>query len=168
MLASPKGGNIGDLFDESFSIVPQVTAMCKSASYHLRKNSFIRTQFSRLMQPSFLIKHLLHQTLATVLCYYLVYLSTLFVIKQLQRVQNAAAGVVTLSPKLCHITPVLVNLRRLPTDLRIEFKILIVTYKTLQGLFCLCSRSFFMIKVTSRNRILGLQRKMYFPCLLLT
>ena len=54
-------------------------------------------------------------------------------IKHLQRVQNAAAGV-TLSPKFCHITPVLANLPWLPTDLRIDFKILIVTYYTLHGL----------------------------------
>ena len=77
VLASPKAGNIGDLFDESFSIVPQVTAMCKSASCHLRKNSFTRKQFLTLMQPTFLIKHFSHQTLATVNCYYLVYLSRL-------------------------------------------------------------------------------------------
>ena len=54
-------------------------------------------------------------------------------IKHLQRVQNAAAGG-TLSPKFCHITPVLANLPWLPTDLRIDFKILIVTYYTLHGL----------------------------------
>ena len=48
--------------------------------------------------------------------------------------QNAAAGVVTLSPKFCHITPVLANLPCLPTDLRIDFKILIVTYYTLHAL----------------------------------
>ena len=47
---------------------------------------------------------------------------------------NAAARVVTLSPKFCHITPVLVNLYWLPIDLRIEFKMLTVTYKTLHGL----------------------------------
>ena len=57
-------------------------------------------------------------------------------IKQLQRVQNVAAYVVTLSPKFCQITPVLGNLHWLPIDLRngIEFKILTVTYKTLHGL----------------------------------
>ena len=55
------------------------------------------------------------------------------VIKHLQRVQNAAAGV-TLSPKFCHITPVLANLPWLPTDLRTDFKILIVTYYSLHGL----------------------------------
>ena len=47
--------------------------------------------------------------------------------KQLQRVQNAAARVVTLSPKFCHITPVLANLHWLSIYFRIELKILIVT-----------------------------------------
>ena len=55
-------------------------------------------------------------------------------IKQLQRVQNAAARVVTLSPKFCHITPVLANLYWLSIYLRIELKILLVTCKPLHGL----------------------------------
>ena len=55
-------------------------------------------------------------------------------IKQLQRVQNASARVVTLSPKFCHITPVLANLHWLSIYLRIELKILIVTCKPLHGL----------------------------------
>ena len=42
VLASPRAGNIGVLFDESLSMVPQVTAMCKSAFYHLRKIGLIR------------------------------------------------------------------------------------------------------------------------------
>ena len=42
VLASPRAGNIGVLFDESLSMVPQVTAMCKSAFYHLRKIRLIR------------------------------------------------------------------------------------------------------------------------------
>ena len=53
---------------------------------------------------------------------------------QLQHVQNAAAHVVTVSPKFCHITPVLKNLHWLPIDLRIEFKILTITYKALHDL----------------------------------
>ena len=42
VLASPRAGNIGVLFDESLSMVPQVTAMCKSAFYHLFKIRLIR------------------------------------------------------------------------------------------------------------------------------
>ena len=48
--------------------------------------------------------------------------------------QNAAARVVTLSPKFCHITPVLANLHWLSIYLWIEFKILIITCKPLHGL----------------------------------
>ena len=66
-------------------------------------------------------------------CNLLLYGLPKVVIKHLQRVQNAAAGV-TLSPKFCHNTPVLANLPWLPTDLRIDFKILIVTYYSLHGL----------------------------------
>ena len=86
------------------------------------------------MQPNFLFKRLLQKRLTIVIRYYMVYLQN--VIKQLQRVQNVAACVVTLSPKFCHITPVLGNLHWLPIDLwnGIEFKILTVTYKTLHGL----------------------------------
>ena len=104
VLASPKAGNIGDLFDESFSIVPQVTAMGKSASYHLCKNSFIRKQYNLTFDAA----QLLVQALVTSnLGYCNLLLSGLpkHAIKQLQRVRNAAAGVVTPSPKLCHITP---------------------------------------------------------------
>ena len=80
---------------------------------------------------------LLVQALVTSKFYYcnsLLYGLPKNVIKQLQRVQNAAALVVTISPKFCHITPVLANLHWLPIDLRIEFKILNVTYKTLHWL----------------------------------
>ena len=97
VLASTRAGNIGVLFDESLSMVPQVTAMCKSAFHRL----------------TFDAAQLLVQALVTSkldYCNSLLYGLAKNVIKQLQRVQNAAARVVTLSPKFCHITPVLANL----------------------------------------------------------
>ena len=42
VLPSPKVGNTGVLFDESLSMICQVTAMCKSEFYHLRKIRLIR------------------------------------------------------------------------------------------------------------------------------
>ena len=107
MLASPRARNVGVLFDESLSMVPQVTAMCKSVFYRLRK---IRLICKHLTFDA--TQHLV-QTLVTSkldYCNSLLYGLGKNVIKQLQRVQNAAARVVTLSPKLCHITPVLANL----------------------------------------------------------
>ena len=41
LLASSRASNIGVLFDESLSMAPRVTAICKSAFYHLRKISLI-------------------------------------------------------------------------------------------------------------------------------
>ncbi len=55
-------------------------------------------------------------------------------INKLQMVQNAAARVLTRTRKYEHISPVLSTLHRLPTKHRIDFKILIITYKALNGL----------------------------------
>ena len=131
VLTSPKAGNIGVIFDEYLSMVPQVTAMCKSAFYHLRKISLIRKHLT--FDAAQLLVHALI-TSKLDYCNSLLYGLPKHVTKQLQRVQNAAARIVSLSPKFCHITPVLMSLHWLPIDLRIEFKILIITYKTLHGL----------------------------------
>ena len=53
---------------------------------------------------------------------------------KLQRVQNAAARLVTNTPRICHITPILEDLHWLPIKYRIEFKIVLLTFKCLHGL----------------------------------
>jgi len=111
-------------------MVPQVTAMCKLAFYHLHKISVIR-KYLTFDAAQLLVHALITSKLDY--CNSLLYGLPKHVTKQLQRVQNAAARIVSLSPKFCHITPVLMSLHWLPIDLRIEFKILI-TYKTLHGL----------------------------------
>ena len=55
-------------------------------------------------------------------------------INQLQREQNAAARLVTNTPRICHITPILEDLHWLPIKFRIEFKIVLLTFKCLYGL----------------------------------
>ena len=52
----------------------------------------------------------------------------------LQRAQNTAARIVTRSKKIHHITPVLQQLHWLPVSYRIDFKIIVTTYKVLNGL----------------------------------
>ena len=93
-----------------------MTATCKSAFYNLRKIGLIRKH------PTFAAQVLVQALVTSKLdyCYSLLYGLHEQVIKQLQRVQNAAARVVTLSPKFCHITPVLANLHWLSIYLRIE------------------------------------------------
>ncbi len=55
-------------------------------------------------------------------------------INKLQMVQNAAARVPTRTRKYDHITPVLSTLHWLPIKHFIDFKILLITYKALNGL----------------------------------
>jgi hypothetical protein len=54
-----------------------------------------------------------------------------YLTKRLQHVQNAAARLVSLSSKFEHIKPILAELHWLPVEHRIQFKILLITYKAL-------------------------------------
>ena len=54
-------------------------------------------------------------------------------IMKLQRIQNAAARLVTGTPRFCHVTPLLFHLHWLPISYRIKFKILLLTFKCLYG-----------------------------------
>ena len=55
-------------------------------------------------------------------------------INKLQRIQNAAARLVTNTPRICHITPILEDLHWLPIKYRIQFKIVLLTFKCLYEL----------------------------------
>jgi len=55
-------------------------------------------------------------------------------INRLQRIQNSAVCIVTNTRKYDHITPILQNLHRLPVRQRIHFKILLITYKSVNDM----------------------------------
>ena len=55
-------------------------------------------------------------------------------LRSLQLIQNAAARVLTRARRYDHITPVLTSLHWLPIQARADFKILLLTYKSLNGL----------------------------------
>ncbi len=55
-------------------------------------------------------------------------------LNRLQRVQNACARTIMMCRKYDHITPVLKELHWLPIAQRIQFKVLMLTYKCLHGL----------------------------------
>ena len=57
-----------------------------------------------------------------------------YLIKRLQYVLNAAARLVSLTNKYDHITPVMMQLHWLPVKERINFKILLTTFKALHGI----------------------------------
>ncbi len=67
-------------------------------------------------------------------CYALLVGCSARLINKLQMVQNAATRVLTRTRKYDHISPVLSTLHWLPMKHRIDFKILLITYKALNNL----------------------------------
>ena len=54
-------------------------------------------------------------------------------ISKLQKIQNNAARIVSRCKTRDHITPILADLHWLPVEKRVEYKILLLTYKALHG-----------------------------------
>ena len=54
-------------------------------------------------------------------------------LEKLKRIQNSAARLVTLSKKSVHITPTIQELHWLPVEKRIQYKLLLLTFKALTG-----------------------------------
>ena len=53
---------------------------------------------------------------------------------RLQKIQNTAARILTFSRKSCHITPIFKELRWLPVNQRIVFKLLMIVYKCINNI----------------------------------
>ena len=71
-------------------------------------------------------------------------------IAKLQRVQNAAARLLMSCKKYDHITPVLINLHWLPVRCRVDFKILLLTFKALYGMSPSDTTDFIHTKTNTR------------------
>ena len=126
----PSARNIGVIFDEHMSLEKHATSTCKACFFHLRNISKIRNCLS-LADTEKLVHAFITSKLdnANSLLYGLIK----FLIDRLQNVQNAAARVVTRTRKYDHIEPVLRQLHWLPVSQRINDKILLLTYKALNG-----------------------------------
>ena len=100
--------------------------MCGAAFYYIYNIKRIRKYLSKRVAES-----LIHAfvTSRVDFCNSLLYGMPSTVIKKIQRVQNAAARLLIGSSKFDHITPVLKELHWLPIRYRIQFKVIILTYK---------------------------------------
>ena len=123
--------NIGVVFDNSFSFVKHVSAVCKSAFYHLRNIAKIREYLSDDCTET-----LVHAFVTCKLdnCNALLYGLPKCLTQKLQSVQNCAARLVSRNSKFTRITPVLRGLHWLPIEKRVIFKVLLLTYKALNNL----------------------------------
>ena len=122
--------NIGVIFDEHMSLDKHVTNICKACFFHLRNISKTRDCLSQADTGK-----LVHAFITSKLdsANSLLYGLPTFLIDRLQNVQNAAARIMTHTKKYDHIKPVLKQLHWLPVNKRINYKILLLTYKALNG-----------------------------------
>ena len=127
---STSARNIGVTFDHHMSMDKHVTNICKNCFFHLRKIARIKEYLSTSD-----IQTLVHAFITSKLdnCNSLLYGLPKFLIDRLQNVQNCAARLVTGSKKYDHITPLMKQLHWLPISQRIIYKIVLITYKSLNG-----------------------------------
>ena len=120
--------NLGVWLDSSLSMSTHINKLCSAAFYHPRNIKRIRKYLSRESATI-----LVHAFISSRLdyCNSLLYGLPAYQLNKLQRVQNAAARIIRRLPKFCHITPVLRELHWLPVKFRIDYKILLLTYKGL-------------------------------------
>jgi len=74
-------------------------------------------------------------------------------LSKLQRVMNANSHLVYCAPKLCHITPLLRELHWLPVFYRIEYKIILLTFKVLHGVAPAYLRHLISVLLPSRYNL---------------
>ena len=128
--ASRTAKNIGVVMDPHMHMDAHVTKICQSAYRQLYCIAKLRQYMDRIS-----LECIVHAFITTRLDYCNAILSgaNQNTKKKLQRVQNAAARVLTGTKRREHITPVLRQLHWLPVEVRIEFKVLVMTFKCIHN-----------------------------------
>ncbi|XP_071505967.1 uncharacterized protein [Diadema antillarum] len=126
-----KARNHGVVFDRAMSMEKHISHVCQSAYYQLRRIAEIRHCLTRGAAES-----IIHALISFRLdfCNCLLASLPLTSIKRLQAVQNAAARLLTGTKKSDHISPEVRELHWLPVQCRVQFKILLLTYRALHNL----------------------------------
>ena len=120
--------NLGVLFDERLDMNDHITKQIQNCNFFLLAISKIRM---------FLDKETTNMLVCSLILSRLDYCNSMLiglpsnVLERLQKVQNKAARITSLSKARDHITPVLKNLHWLPISKRIEYKVLCYIYKCL-------------------------------------
>ena len=127
---SPCVRNLGSWFDSNLSMTDHINKACNAAFYHLHNSRRIKKYLSRdsliTLAHAFITSRLDY-------CNGLLFGLPNVQIAKLQRVQNAARLILGFG-KFSHITPALYELHWLPVSLRIDYKILLLTFKCIYGL----------------------------------
>ena len=118
-------------FDNHLDLERHIKKTCQVAYHHLRNILAIRRMLTREAAETIINAFV---TSRLDFCNSLLIGLPEVQLKPLQCVQNAAARLLTGTGKYDHITPVLQELHWLPVVYRVQYKIILLTYKALQGL----------------------------------
>ena len=123
--------NLGAMFDSQLIMAPHVKSVVKKSSFHLRNigkaRRVLTEDATKTVMQSLVMSRLDY-------CNALLTGIQQDLIAKLQRLQNSAARIVSRTRKYEHITPVLIKLHWLRIKFRIQFKVLLLVYKALNGL----------------------------------
>ena len=130
-VASEPVRNLGAMFDSQLIMATHVKSVVKKSSFHLRNigkaRRVLTEDATKTVMQSLVMSRLDY-------CNALLIGIQQDLIAKLQRLQNSAARIVSRTRKYEHITPVLIKLHWLPIKFRIQFKVLLLVYKALNGL----------------------------------
>ena len=118
------------ILDIHLSMRSHITKVCSAAYYQLRIISRIRNVLTRDAA-----KAITHAFVTSRLDYCNFLLSGMpkSAISKLQCVQNMSAKMVSRKKKFDHVLPILTSLHWLPIEYRIKFKILLLTFRAING-----------------------------------
>jgi hypothetical protein len=123
--------NLGVFQDETLTMVKHVSSVTRSCYYQIRCIGRIRKYITEDVCRS-----LVQSSVTSRLdyCNVLLHMLPKSLLNRLQLVQNTCARLVTRTSRRDHITPVLMSLHWLPVEFRCTYKVILYTFKAVNGL----------------------------------
>ncbi len=152
--------NLGVIFDDQLTFkdhIAKIARSCRFALHNIRKiRPFLTEHAAQLLVQALVISRLDY-------CNALLAGLPSNTIKPLQMIQNAAARLVFNEPKRAHVTPLFVSLHWLPVAARIQFKTLMLAYRTTTGSAPAYFHSLLRIYIPSRSLRSASERRLLAP-----
>ncbi len=152
--------NLGVIFDDQLTFkehIAKTARSCRFALHNIRKiRPFLTEHAAQLLVQALVISRLDY-------CNALLAGLPSNTIKPLQMIQNAAARLVFNEPKRAHVTPLFVSLHWLPVAARIQFKTLMLAYRTTTGSAPTFFHSLLRIDIPSRSLRSASERRLVVP-----